>query len=220
MRDIFKAHRNGFWTVGRRRSLYVGFLLIGLSLVIQIAAGHYSSVQSTFAAPQSDLFLDNIPIVPLGFLIVGMAILFWVLSWSLLVAHPRQLLFGMKAIALFIITRAIFINLTREGVYPNSFVPTAQNLGFGVYSKLTFQGNLFFSGHTGFPFLMALIFWSSPFWRRFFLFFTFVFGAAVLLAHVHYSIDVFAAPFIIYGVYVVTAKLFPEDYALSESAKT
>jgi hypothetical protein len=39
----------------------------------------------------------------------------------------------------------------------------------------------------------------------------------VLLAHVHYSIDVFAAPFIVYGMYVITAKLFPRDYALFAS---
>jgi membrane-associated phospholipid phosphatase len=35
------------------------------------------------------------------------------------------------------------------------------------------------------------------------------FGASVLLAHVHYSIDVFAAPFIVYGVFVIAAKVFP-----------
>ena len=45
--------------------------------------------------------------------------------------------------------------------------------------------------------------------RYLFLFLTVFFGASVLLAHVHYSIDVFAAPFIVYGMYVITKKLFP-----------
>src|SRR5258708_19171404 len=50
--------------------------------------------------------------------------------------------------------------------------------------------------------------------RRFFLVLAFLFGISVLLAHVHYSIDVFAAPFITYGVFVITSRLFKRDYAL------
>ena len=36
----------------------------------------------------------------------------------------------------------------------------------------------------------------------------------LLLAHVHYSIDVFAASLIVYGIFTITKKLFPADYAL------
>jgi uncharacterized membrane protein YcjF (UPF0283 family) len=61
---------------------------------------------------------------------------------------------------------------------------------------------------------MGLLFWNRTFWRRFFMVMTVVFGAAVLLAHVHYSIDVFAAPFIVYGIFVIAGKLFPRDFAL------
>jgi len=150
----------------------------------------------------------------MGFVIVGGIILFWVFSCVLLVLRPRYLLFSMKAIALFVICRMFFTSLTHEGIYPGGIVPSIANTGFGFYHLLTFQGNLFFSGHTGFPFLMALIFWDKKYWRWFFLIATVVFGIAVLLAHVHYSIDVFAAPFIVYGVFVITKDLFPEDYTL------
>jgi hypothetical protein len=104
--------------------------------------------------------------------------------------------------------------LTHIGVYPNAAMPDPGDFGFGFYRLTTYQGNLFFSGHTGFPFLMALILWNRKFWRRFFLVATIVFGAAVLLAHVHYSIDVFAAPFIVYGIFTIAARLFPKDYSL------
>ena len=214
MPDIFREHRNGFWTPARKQLLYVGLLLVVLAIVIQVAAGHYSSRHAFLAPPESDLFLDHLPIINLGFIIVGATILFWIFSCWLLVIHPRYLPFGMKAIALFVICRAFFMNLTREGIYPGGVVPSPANAGFGFYHLLTFQGNLFFSGHTAFPFLMALILWDRKFWRWFFLTSTVVFGAAVLLAHVHYSIDVFAAPFIIYGVFVITQKLFPHDYAI------
>lgn len=214
MKDIFREHRGGFWNPSRKRSLFMGLLLIFLALVIQISAGQYSSHVAATAGYESDLFLNNLPVVNLGFVIVGGAILFWALALFLLSIKPKYLLFGLKAIALFIIVRAFFINLTREGIYPGSAMPSIENAGFSLYHLLTFRGNLFFSGHTGFPFLMALIFWDKTFWRRFFVAATIFFGASVLLAHVHYSIDVFAAPFIVYGTFVIAAKLFPRDYAL------
>ena len=214
MADLFREHRGGFWAPARKRSLYVGLLLIALAIVIQVTAGHYSARNALLAPPESDLFLGHLPVVNMGFFLVGFTILFWAFSCWLLALHPRYLLFGVKAIALFIISRAIFMNLTHEGIYPGGVVPSVDNLGFGFYHLLTFQGNLFYSGHTGFPFLMMLVFWNNTFWRRFFLVATFAFGAAVLLAHVHYSIDVFAAPFIVYGMFVITSKFFPEDYAL------
>jgi len=214
MESIFREHKGGFWTPGHKRSFYLGLLLMVLALVIQISAGHYSSSMSAGAGYESDIFLNNLPVINLGFIIVGGAILFWALSFFLLAIKPRYLLFGVKAIALFIIFRAFFINLTNEGIYPGGALPTVHNSGFGFYHLFTYKGNLFFSGHTGFPFLMALIFWNRTFWRRFFIAATVVFGASVLLAHVHYSIDVFAAPFIVYGIFAIGAKLFPRDYAL------
>lgn len=210
----YRGHTPAFWTRERRHSLYLSFVLIVLAIVVQVAAGRYSAVQARLAPPESDLFLNNLPVIDLGFLLVGGVILFWAFSWLLVSMRPRYLPFAIKAAALLIVFRAFFMNLTREGIYPGGFVPTNENYGFSLYHLLTFQGNLFFSGHTAFPFLMALLFWGEKPWRRFFLAMTVFYGAAVLLAHVHYSIDVFAAPFIVYGVYRIAAKLFPRDYAL------
>jgi membrane-associated phospholipid phosphatase len=63
-----------------------------------------------------------------------------------------------------------------------------------------------------------LIFWDNRFLRWLFLGLSIFFGASVLLAHVHYSIDVFAAPFIVYGMFVITKNLFPHDYAMISPA--
>lgn len=217
MKGIFREHTKIFWTPARLHSLYMGLLLIALASVVQISAGHYSAGRAALAPPESDLFLDNLPTLDLGFVLVGGSILFWIFFCFLLSTRPHYLLFGIKAIALLVIFRAFFMNLTHEGIYPGGFVPTTEDAGFSFYHLLTFQGNLFFSGHTAFPFLMTLIFWREKFWRRFFLVATVFFGASVLLAHVHYSIDVFAAPFIVYGIFVITAKLFPRDYDILES---
>ena len=212
--NIYAAHK-GFWTPERKKSLFAALMLVALALMVHVSAGQYSSQRAALAAPESDLFLDNLPIIDLGAITVFGATLFWMLSFLLLSLRPRYVNFGLKAFALFIMFRAVFMNLTREGIYPGAFVPSPENTWYGFYHLFAYQGNLFFSAHTGFPFLMALVFWNEAFWRRLFLFATVFFGGAVLLAHVHYSIDVFAAPFIVYGVYVITSKMFPNDYALA-----
>ncbi|MCL5009147.1 MAG: hypothetical protein M1400_02270, partial [Patescibacteria group bacterium] len=45
-----------------------------------------------------------------------------------------------------------------------------------------------------------------------------VFGAAVLLGHLHYSIDVFSAFFITYGIYRIAVKIFPADSKLFDGS--
>jgi hypothetical protein len=216
MLALFKEHK-GFWTPARKKSMYFGILLLILSVIIQIVLGRFSSRVAVTAPGVRDIFLDNLPLVNLSPIIVGGAIALWVFAWVLLIVNPRHLIFATKAIALYIISRAFFFSLTHIGPYPLQYAPSAHNDGYGLYHLVTFSGNFFYSGHTAFPFLLALIFWDNKYLRYLFLFLTVFFGASVLLAHVHYSIDVFAAPFIVYGMYVIAAKLFPRDYALFAS---
>ena len=213
---LLREHK-GFWTPARKRSMYMGLVLIVLSIIIQVIFGHYSFNHSLHAEPASDIFLDNLPVLNLGFIIVGGAIALWIAAIGVFIVHPRYLLFSAKAIALFIISRAFFFSLTHIGPYPNNIPPSIHNTGYRFYHLITFQGNFFYSGHTGFPFLLALIFWDNKWLRRLFIALTVFFGATVLLAHVHYSIDVFSAPFIVYGMFIMTTKLFPADYELFSS---
>ena len=211
--NFFRAH-HGFWTARNRRSLYLGILLLILSLLIQIRAEHYTDRRATNFV--GDLFLDNLPVVNLDWIIIEGAILVWIATCCFLAFRPRYLLFGLKTVALFIVTRSIFVTLTHISVYPYHAALESGDIGYRLYSLFTFQGEYFFSGHTGLPFLMALVFWPDKFWRYFFFGISFVFGASVLLAHVHYSIDVFAAPFIAYGIFKIAKHLFREDYAVLE----
>ena len=50
---------------------------------------------------------------------------------------------------------------------------------------------------------MALTFWNNKFLRRFFLFASIVAGFSVLLGHLHYSIDVFAAFLSLTGYFIL-----------------
>ena len=216
MKGVFTEHQ-GFWNARNKRSLYFGILLLVLALVIQSGAGRYSARSALKSNFVGDIFLDNLPTLDLDFIIVEGAILLWIFTGVLLVSRPQYLIFGLKAVALFIITRSFFINLTHIGIYPQQAIFDSTDIGYALYKLFTFQGNFFFSGHTGLPFLVALVFWPERVWRHFFLLVSFIFGVSVLLAHVHYSIDVFAAPFLAYGIFRIAQKFFPKDYALVSS---
>ncbi|HVM77118.1 MAG TPA: phosphatase PAP2-related protein [Candidatus Paceibacterota bacterium] len=213
MKNPFWRYK-GFWPPERKRSMYLGIVLLVLAIIVQFTLGPFGSRHAMTAAPAGDIFLDNLPVVNLTGVIVFWTLALWVLAWCLLVTRPQYLIFGTKAIAVYIMCRAFFVSLTHIGPYPINFSPSPENIGFHFYQLWTYQGNFFFSGHTAFPFLMALIFWDEKIWRRFFLFLSFFFGLTVLLAHVHYSIDVFAAPFITYATFVATARMFHDDYKL------
>lgn len=180
---------------------------------------HYANIYAyTYTArPTSthvgDIILDNIPAIDLNFIIVEFALIAVVLGIILVVSRPRYILFTLKTLALFIVIRAIFVSLTHVGIYPDHIAP---GLGFfdSIYLYLNFQTGLFFSGHTGLPFLMALIFWQMPRIRYALLALAAIDGVAVLLAHIHYSIDVFAAPFMAYGIYHIARHFFKKDYEL------
>jgi membrane-associated phospholipid phosphatase len=74
-----------------------------------------------------------------------------------------------------------------------------------------FGGDLFFSGHTGLPFLIALIYWDHKTYRIIFITLAAIFGSVALMGHLHYSIDVFAAFFITYAIYHIAMQIFKKD---------
>ena len=206
---------------GNLRSLIGGLALLGASFIAEHFANAYAL--SYLLRPTShyvgDLLLDNLPVVNLNIIIVeGALIAIVVGALYLTIYRPRYILFAIKALALLIATRAIFISLTHVGIYPGAVAPEATGLFDSIYRYFHFQTGLFFSGHTSTPFLAALIFWDRMPERTVFLALSVIFGASVLLAHVHYSIDVFAAPFMAYGVFSIARHLFPRDYALTRAS--
>ena len=201
-----------------RYSLITAFLLLGGAYVAEHFANLYEleySLRPT-STYVGDLLLDNLPVVNLNLIIIEGALFSIVVGVLFVLSKPRYILFSLKALALLIVIRALFISLTHIGIYPGNIDP---GLGFfsGIYTYLNFQTGFFFSGHTALPILMAFIFWDRRAVRIAFLALSLVFGVAVLLAHIHYSIDVFAAPFMAYGIFKLAQYLFPRDYELTQS---
>ncbi len=207
LRDIFSRER--------LPSLIGAFALLGAAYVAEYFANIYAFDYSQRPTSNyvGDIVLDNVPVLDINFIIIEVALISIVLVTLFVLYRPRYFLFTLKAVALFIIIRAVFISLTHVGIHPESIAP-GLGLFDSIYTYLNFQTGLFFSGHTGLPFLVAVIFWDNKRVRYALLSLSFIFAVAVLLAHVHYSIDVLAAPFMAYGIFKIAQYLFPRDYEL------
>jgi hypothetical protein len=167
------------------------------------------------AAPVGDVLLSWLPTVDIDFLIIQGALFLSLLILVLLLLKPKYITFTGKALAIFIIVRSISISLTHLGQDPHQIVYDTNSFGYGLYNILfNSKNDFFFSGHTGMPFLMSLIFWKERFWRDLFILLSLTMAVTVLLSHVHYSIDVFAAPFMTYAIFSIAKYLFPHDYVL------
>ncbi|MCX6787092.1 MAG: phosphatase PAP2-related protein [Candidatus Kaiserbacteria bacterium] len=198
-------------------SLITAIVLLGFSFVFEHFANAYALIylERPTSVYVGDLLLDNLPVVDLSFIIVEISLAAIVLGVLFFVFYrPRYLIFSLKALALFIAIRALFISLTHVGIYPGSINLLGDGFFDALYAYLNFQTGFFFSGHTGIPFLMALIFWNKPGERNLLLILSLVLGISVLLAHTHYSIDVLAAPFMAYGIFKISQYLFARDYEL------
>lgn len=112
---------------------------------------------------------------------------------------PGKIMIALQAYGLMVVFRIIAMYLTPFEAPEKLLLlndPFVQLFGKGdVLTK-----DLFFSGHTGTLFLLFLLANNKKI-KTVFLISTIFVGLAVLLQHVHYSIDVFIAPFIAYGSY-------------------
>jgi membrane-associated phospholipid phosphatase len=149
-----------------------------------------------------------------GYFVYGAALLIVFIALVLL-SNPKQLPFTLYSLALFFFIRAIFISLTHLAPFPiHTPIEFTSNVGIFL-SHLFFSGDdLFFSAHTGVPFLMALVFWRQPILRYIFLLWSIFFAVVVLLGHIHYSIDVASAFFISFGIYHITMWIFSRAHGL------
>ncbi|WP_133127783.1 phosphatase PAP2-related protein [Legionella nagasakiensis] len=191
---------------GFLRSLFIGFTLLIISFFIANNAGLYASEMA--GNPVDDLILNYLPLCDVTVLHVYAALLFWLFVSIYMLTQPGLIPFITKTASVFIVTRSAFICLTHLGAPPNQLM-----IPEGFSSFFLFNGDLFFSGHVGGPFLLALLFWQNKILRYFSLAASVFFAYIVLVGHIHYSIDVFAAPFITFGIYELSKILFVKEYS-------
>jgi hypothetical protein len=203
-----------FWRLPQLvSSTALGIIMLGASLTINYSAGLYTN--SITNNPVQDIILDNIPVFRTGFIFVYGALAMWFFVMIILILNPRYLPFALKSIALLVTIRSIFTIMTHLGPYPNMTTWPQNNL----LEKFSFGADFFFSGHTAFPFLISLILWHKKIFRWIFIVLSLFFATSVLSGHLHYSIDVFAAFFITYSVFILGCRLFTDEYEIMYGKK-
>lgn len=188
---------------------YASLLEAIIVFIVSVFVTHYASLYAENRASSSvnDIILSNTRVYNFEFFFIYIAIMLGLFVVTLCLRFTKTAPFLIKTVSLFIIIRSVFVTLTHIGPFPLKL-----ELHSGLLNFITSGNDLFFSGHTGLPFLIALIFWDHLYLRILFLTASVVLGATALLAHLHYSIDVFAAFFITYSIYHIAIKLFRKDF--------
>jgi len=200
----FREWRNEIFEY--RYLILLSLIIIVIATFLDYLSGVY--VSTTKVAHVPDLILDHIGPIDASFsYIYGYLVLCITLFSYPLLFHIRTLHVVVSQFSFLVVLRAMFLVFTHLGTPPDA-IP----VGFPwIFKGLSFQNDMFFSGHTAIPFLGFLLFQGKI--RYFFLCGSVFMGIVVLVTHAHYSIDVFSAFFITYCSYkignAVLAKIVP-----------
>ncbi|NWF90359.1 MAG: hypothetical protein HXY50_12975 [Ignavibacteriaceae bacterium] len=143
--------------------------------------------------------------IDLTWLIFGIIYLSLIIGVVVLAKNPERLLLAFQTYTLLIISRIIAMYLMpfeapeKLIVLKDPFVEM-----FGSGESLT--KDLFFSGHTATLFMLFLVVKTKRM-KYYFLACSIIVGVSIILQHVHYMIDVFAAPFFTYACFRIITSL-------------
>jgi len=139
---------------------------------------------------------------------VSIFIFVWALTLLLLIRMVRQpYIFTVMlwSYVLLSVIRIGTITLTALNA-PKGLIVLADPLSNVFYGKSFITKDLFYSGHTSTAFLMYLCL-QKQYDKIFALFATLMIGSLLLIQHVHYTVDVLAAPVFAFLCYFITKKL-------------
>jgi hypothetical protein len=188
------------WRCAWRDSAFrVRFLVTApvVAAVLWIVPRFLDRVEARPGVVLADPVLRHIPatdVTWLTFVLIYGALLLAVL---VLLAHPRRLVLAAQAYVLFLLFRVGLMAVTPLDP-PAAMVPLVDPMVQSVGSGRVLTRDLFFSGHTATLFLLAL---AMPLrsLRRVGYGLTAAVALALVVQHVHYTVDVLVAPFVAYG---------------------
>jgi hypothetical protein len=193
-------------------NVFIYLILLGISVAMTYFASDYADTYSGNIVP--DLILDHIPTYNVGYMFFQGSFFFLGSLLCVGIFLPEATPFTLASSALFFGIRAIFMSMTHLSA-PNieyySYVLYHHEIPEVLFS-MNSGNDLFFSGHAGYPFLLALIFWKYKTLRYYLFLCSAISSVVVLMGHLHYSIDVFSAFFIAYGIFEMSKRFFNGPY--------
>jgi hypothetical protein len=195
-KEFLKVKRN-------KIEIVITFLL--LTLVLQALTNFLNYVEARKGFVLSDPILNLFNPIDLTWLTFALIYVSIVVAIVTLFKNPGRLLFAVQLYTLMVIVRIIAMYLlpleppSKMIILNDPFVEF-----FGTGQTLT--KDLFFSGHTATLFILFLVS-EKKIIKMTFLISTILVAIAVLLQHIHYTIDVFAAVFFTYTCYKILSNL-------------
>jgi hypothetical protein len=207
-----QSYKDHFVDKGYRVSFFSGFVLLFVSLVVQFLASGYAT--RSVSGSVTDVILSNTRVYDVDGIFIYGTVIFFLFVVFVCLTHPKSFPFVLKSVAVFTLIRSVFISLTHINIYPLHAAISSVFFQGTIFRGIFTGDGLFFSGHTGLPFLLALIFWNHKRLRFIFICSSVSFALIVLLGHLHYSIDVLSAFFITYSIFHINKFIFKEDWQL------
>lgn len=178
---------------------------VGLAAVMSLLSVVLEHVERRPGVPLADPVLAMLAPRDFTWLTFGAIYLGFLAAILGLARTPRALLCAVRAYAILMLLRSATLMLTPLAAPPGMILlvdPLARHLVRGP----ALTKDLFFSGHTATMFLLFLATRQRAL-KALFLVATAVVGVCVLWQHVHYTIDVLAAPPFAYASFAIASRL-------------
>jgi membrane-associated phospholipid phosphatase len=195
----------------KRNRVEVLITLILLSIILISLTNFLNYIEARKGAVLPDPILELFNPIDLTWLTFALIYGSIVVAIATLSKNPNQLMFAIQLYTLMVAVRIVAMYLlpleppVKMIILNDPFVEF-----FGTGQTLT--KDLFFSGHTATLFILFLVS-ENKIIKSVFMVSTIVVAISVILQHVHYSIDVFAAVFFTYACYKLLLK-FKIHYSL------
>jgi len=189
----------------KRNRIELLITLLLLLVVITSLANFLNYVEARKGVVLPDPILSLFQPIDLTWLTFALIYVSLLVAIATLFTNPKRLLFAIQFYTLMVAVRIVAMYLLPLEPPSQMIIlndPLVEFFGTGQ----TLTKDLFFSGHTATLFILFLVS-EKKIIKTIFLFSTIVVAISVLLQHVHYSIDVFAAVFFTYACYKFIVKV-------------
>ncbi len=198
----------GVWKINLQSSDYRKKLIIGLILISFILLSlpfFFQAIEKRNGIIFNDYLLSWLPAYDLSLYIFTVIWSMTLFTFSRFKQDPNIFLTFLWGFILINLSRFVFIGLIPLNA-PADLIPIHDPISNHFYGPKFITKDLFFSGHTAAMFLMFLCLKKRTD-KIMALLATIIIGIAVLIQHVHYTVDVVMAPVITYFLWIGSKKI-------------
>ena len=198
----------GVWKINWQSSDYRKKLITGLILISFILLSlpfFFQAIEKRNGISFNDYLLSWLPAYDLSLYIFTVIWSMTLFTFSRFKQDPNILLTFLWGFILINLSRFVFIGLIPLNA-PANLIPIHDPISNHFYGPKFITKDLFFSGHTAAMFLMFLCLKKRTD-KIIALLATIIIGIAVLIQHVHYTVDVVMAPVITYFLWIGSKKI-------------